>query len=143
MTIQETSFWQFVIEFMVFINPCSSSFHVVVDFSFMSRYLFKYLMIVWIYFDIFITKNVYITNTSRLVIRFFMVCKLNDLFFCVFASKKLRQRRTLLPRLGVVHKLRWQGFGFFLPPTPLRWHFLCYERWQKVDILRPPTYLAL
>ena len=46
-------------------------------------------------------------------------------------------------QLGVVHKLRWQDFGFFWPPTPLRWHLLQYERWQKVDILRPPTYLVL
>ena len=44
---------------------------------------------------------------------------------------------------GVVHKLRWQDFGFFWPPTPLRWQFLRYERWQKVDIFGPPTYLVL
>ena len=41
--------------------------------------------------------------------------------------------------LGVVHKLRWQDFGFFWPPIPLRWHFLPYERWQKVEIFGPPT----
>ena len=30
---------------------------------------------------------------------------------------------------------RWQGFGFFWPPTPLRWHSLPYKRWQKVCFL--------
>ena len=43
--------------------------------------------------------------------------------------------------LGVVHKLCWQDFGFFWPPTPLCWHFLWYERWQNIDIFGPPTYL--
>ena len=33
----------------------------------------------------------------------------------------------------VVHKLRWQDFGFFWPPTPLCWHFLWYERCRNVD----------
>ena len=55
--------------------------------------------------------------------------------------------KYLLPKvncsriLRVVHRLRWQAFGFFWPPTPLRWHFLRYKRWQKVDILGQPTYL--
>jgi hypothetical protein len=31
--------------------------------------------------------------------------------------------------------------AFFRPPTPLRWHFQRIERWQKVDIIGPPTYL--
>ena len=31
----------------------------------------------------------------------------------------------------------------FLPTSPLRWHFLWYKRWQKVDIFGPPTYLIL
>ena len=31
----------------------------------------------------------------------------------------------------VVHKPRWQDFGFSWPPTPLRWYFLWYKRWQK------------
>ena len=32
-------------------------------------------------------------------------------------------------------------FGFFWPPTPLRWHFLWYKRWPKVDIFDhlPPS----
>ena len=34
-------------------------------------------------------------------------------------------------------------FWLFWPPTPLCWHFLWYDCWQKVDILRPPTYLVL
>jgi hypothetical protein len=29
--------------------------------------------------------------------------------------------------LRAVHKLRWQDFGFFWPPTLLRWHLLCYK----------------
>ena len=33
--------------------------------------------------------------------------------------------------------------AFFWPPTPLCWHFLWYECWQKVDIFGPPTYLVL
>ena len=41
---------------------------------------------------------------------------------------------------GGVHNLGWQDFGFCWPPTPC-WHFVWYECWQKVDILRPPTYL--
>ena len=45
--------------------------------------------------------------------------------------------------LGAVHKLRWQDFCFFWPPTPLRLHFLWYESLQKVDIFGPPTYLVL
>ena len=28
---------------------------------------------------------------------------------------------------------------FFWPPTPLRWHFLPYECWQKVNIFGLPT----
>ena len=42
---------------------------------------------------------------------------------------------------GAVHKLRRQFFGLFWPPTLLRWHFLPYKRWQKVDILDylPPS----
>ena len=37
---------------------------------------------------------------------------------------------------GVVHKLRWEVFGFFdhLPPFV----DMFYERWQKVDIFGPP-----
>ena len=31
-------------------------------------------------------------------------------------------------------------FCLFRPPTPLRWHFLWYKRWQKVDIFGPPNY---
>ena len=31
-------------------------------------------------------------------------------------------------------------FWLFWPPTPLCWHFLWYERWQKVDIFKT-TYL--
>ena len=33
--------------------------------------------------------------------------------------------------LRVIHKVRWQLFVFFWPPTPLCWHFLPYKRWQK------------
>ena len=40
---------------------------------------------------------------------------------------------------GVVHKLCWQDFGFLWPPTPLRWHFLHYECWQKANIFGLPT----
>ena len=36
--------------------------------------------------------------------------------------------------LGVVHKLRWQDFGFFWSPTPLCWNFLPYECWHKDNI---------
>ena len=35
---------------------------------------------------------------------------------------------------GVFHKLHWQAFAFFWPPTPLRWHFPWYKGWQIVDI---------
>ena len=44
--------------------------------------------------------------------------------------------------LGVVHKLRWQYFSFFDRLPPLCWHFLQYERWQKLDIFGLPTYLV-
>ena len=44
---------------------------------------------------------------------------------------------------GAVHKLRWQDFGFFWPPTHLRLHFLPYKRWRKIDILGLPTHLFL
>ena len=51
--------------------------------------------------------------------------------------------------LGVVHKLRWQDFGFFWSPNvcynktethlllyaPLHWHFLWYERFKKWNFL--------
>ena len=30
-------------------------------------------------------------------------------------------------------------FWLFWPPTPLRWHFLWYKHWQKVDIFGPPN----
>ena len=29
------------------------------------------------------------------------------------------------------------------PPTPMRWLFLLYKRWQKVNIFGPPTYPVL
>ena len=45
--------------------------------------------------------------------------------------------------LGVVHNIRWQNFGFFWPPTPLCWHFLPYECWQKVEIFGQLTPLLL
>ena len=32
--------------------------------------------------------------------------------------------------LWVVHKLRWQDFRFFWPPTLLRWLFLPYKSWH-------------
>ena len=41
------------------------------------------------------------------------------------------------PSLGGVHKLRWQGFGLFGPPTHLRLHFLPYKRW----LFGIPNYL--
>jgi hypothetical protein len=40
--------------------------------------------------------------------------------------------------IRVVHKLRGKVFGFLRPPTPLRWHFVWYERWQKVSAYPPP-----
>ena len=46
-------------------------------------------------------------------------------------SKHHPSRKSFFMK-GVVHKLRQQDFGFFSPPTPLRWHFLWYKRWQKV-----------
>ena len=52
-----------------------------------------------------------------------------DLHFCflrlfISVDNMLRDRsQTRLISFG----------GFFWPPTPLRWHFLPYERWQKVD----------
>ena len=47
----------------------------------------------------------------------------------------------VLCNAGWVHKLRWQDFSFFWPPTLLRWHFLWYTSWQKVEIIGLPTYL--
>ena len=44
---------------------------------------------------------------------------------------------------GGVHKLCWQIFGLFWPPTPLRWYFLPYKPWQKQDISGLPTHLLL
>ena len=32
--------------------------------------------------------------------------------------------------LGAVQKLRWQIFGFFWPPNPLRWQFLPDKSWH-------------
>ena len=58
-------------------------------------------------------------------------------------SKRATPRWFSLFSFGVVHKLRWQDFGFFGPPTLLHWHVLWYERWQKMDIFGPPTYLIL
>ena len=57
-------------------------------------------------------------------------------------SSRLMSPATYIT-LGVVHKLCWQDFGFSWPPTHLRWHFLWYESWQKVDIFGLPTYLVL
>ena len=40
--------------------------------------------------------------------------------------------------LGVIHKLRWQDFCFFWPPTPLRWHFYGMnvdKKWTFMDHL--------
>ena len=34
-------------------------------------------------------------------------------------------------------------FWLFLTTYPLRWHFLRYECWQKVDTFGPPIYLVL
>ena len=31
--------------------------------------------------------------------------------------------------LGIVHKLSWQIFEFFWPPSPHRWQFLPYKSW--------------
>ena len=48
------------------------------------------------------------------------------------AANSQGQMLTWKKKLGVVHKLRWQDLCFFWPPTPLCWHILWYERWQKV-----------
>ena len=42
-----------------------------------------------------------------------------------------------------LHKLRWHYFSFFWPLTSLRWNFLWYKCWQKVNIFGPLTYLVL
>ena len=44
---------------------------------------------------------------------------------------------------GGIPKLCCHVFGLFWPPTPLRWHFLPYKRWQKQDIFGLPTHLLL
>ena len=64
-------------------------------------------------------------------------------FIYVETHGKVRKGQSRSQFLGVVHKLRWQDFGFFWPPTPLRWHFLPYECWQKVDIFGLPTPVLL
>ena len=42
----------------------------------------------------------------------------------------------LYSKIGVVHKLRWQVFGFFGPPIPPRLYFLPYKSWPTKY---PPT----
>ena len=59
--------------------------------------------------------------------------KSQKLFLFSYNLQKLRGRsQTTLTR-----------FLLFLTTYPLRWHFLWYDRWQKVGILRPLTYLVL
>ena len=42
--------------------------------------------------------------------------------------------------LGAVHRLRWQDFGFFWPPTPLNWIFYGINIDKKETFLDPmPT----
>ena len=43
--------------------------------------------------------------------------------------------RPIRSELGGVHKLCWQDFVFFWPPTPLRWHFIPYKSWQILTFL--------
>ena len=78
-------------------------------------------------------------NTEELkLVAYYKVWDLN-----LYLIETLYLISTWFNNLGVVHKLRWQDFGFFWPPTPLGWHFLWYERWQKVDIFGSTTYLVL
>ena len=49
---------------------------------------------------------------------------------------------SILRLLGGIHKLStFTRFGFFLPPNPLRLHFLWYKSLQKVDFFYhlPPS----
>ena len=49
----------------------------------------------------------------------------------------------IISMLGVVHKLRWQVFGIFWPPIPLRLHFLPYKSWHFLTTYPPLLVNAL
>ena len=62
-------------------------------------------------------------------------------FFFFWPPTLLRSRRLVLVTSSFrPSKLIWRHKH---EPPCLRWHFLWYERWQKVDIFGPPTYLVL
>ena len=78
-------------------------------------------------------------------------------FFVPFFFQNLSQQRELKiwntlqilfvqelrGNIRVIYKLRWQDFGFFWPPTPLRWHFLwcvCVRLFLQIfKIVRPQS----
>ena len=79
----------------------------------------------WIYLSNFVHPKLICTPLSKLsylvctlfVFYLYFICTLFVLYL-YFKNKISRDIQ------GVIHKLRWQFFGFFWPPTPLRWHFL-------------------
>ena len=91
------------------------------------------------YVDFYIT-GIAILNTYFSFCKF-LTCAPRESFDWILLSQQIFCLTCFY--LGVVHKLRWQDFGFSWPPTPLRWQFLSYKRWQKLDIFGPPTYLVL
>ena len=53
---------------------------------------------------------------------------------------------TCLFLLGAIHKLRWQDFGFFWPPTPLRdiFYFMNVDKKSTfLNYLRPPPLIKV
>ena len=77
-------------------------------------------------------------------------CKMFERFLKIlyaFCDKKIQQnpffRILFLCYVRGRSQTTLTRFCHFWPPTPLCWQFLWYERWQKVDIFGPPTYLVL
>ena len=67
---------------------------------------------------------------AKNIFNMFLHTNLHAIFFYFLFTLRGRSQTTLA------------NFRFFWPPTLLRWHFLRDERWQKVDIFGPPTYLV-
>jgi hypothetical protein len=81
--------------------------------------------------ELWVSYFVYLSVCQATNERFVSHC-FNDFF--IHAPKKKKNLRAddvvQWTTLGDVHKLLWQVFGFFWPPTPLRWHFLPYKTWH-------------
>ena len=68
---------------------------------------------------------------AKNIFNMFLHTNLHAIFFYFLFTLRGRSQTTLA------------NFRFFWPPTLLRWHFLWYKCWQKLDFFGPPTYLVL